>query len=119
MTRVLGATSLGGDRFVSRDGRSTFVVISLGYGPRDKRDELAALERLTPPLTVTLPDGGKLAPRLGGLVPAGRALTQVAESSLVRGERIALPRRRSCSSSSSAAPWRPRCRWRSAAWPSC
>ena len=91
VTRVLGATGLGGDRFVSRDGRSTFVVISLGYGPRDKRDKLAALERLTPPLTLTLPDGGKLAPRLGGLVPAGRALTQVAERSLVRGERIALP----------------------------
>ncbi|HXU68742.1 MAG TPA: MMPL family transporter [Polyangia bacterium] len=86
--QVLGAPSLGGDRFVSRDGRSTFVVVSLHGSPQDK---LAALARIAPGLTLAPARGPTIAPRLGGLVPAGRALTGVAERSLARGERIALP----------------------------
>ncbi len=92
VARVLSELTLGGQRFVSRDGRSTFVVVSLRGDPRAKAVALPRLERL---LALELPGGERglvtVRPLLGGLVPSGRALTHLAEQSLARGERIAFP----------------------------
>jgi trehalose monomycolate/heme transporter len=88
VARVIGATSPAGDRFVSRDRRSTFVVISLRGQPRAKAEALVRLQRLLP---LELPDAAPITPLLGGMVPSGRSLTHLARQSLARGERIALP----------------------------
>jgi uncharacterized membrane protein YdfJ with MMPL/SSD domain len=97
VARVVGATSAGGERFVSRDRRSSFVVVSM---KGDTREKASALPRLRGLLTLELPPelaGGsaaashELQPLLGGLVLSGRALTHLAETSLQRGEQIALP----------------------------
>ena len=88
VARVVGAVTWGGKRFVAADRRSTFVVVSLRGTPHDK---LAALPRLEEALLLELPSGERLRPQLGGTVPSGRSLTQLARRSLARGERIALP----------------------------
>jgi RND superfamily putative drug exporter len=81
-------------RFISTDRRSTFVLISLRGTPRAKAD---ALPRLAAQLGLALEEPGRggqltqLRPQLGGQVPAGLGLTHLAETSLVRGERLALP----------------------------
>jgi RND superfamily putative drug exporter len=83
VARVVDATGAAGERFVSADRRSTFALISLRGTPRDKA---AALPGVRAALVA-----GEVTPQLGGLVPSGRALTRLAEQSLARGERIALP----------------------------
>src|SRR5262249_5414751 len=95
VARVVSQLTTGsGQRFVSSDRRSTFVVISMRGTPRAKAD---ALPRLAAQLGLALEEPGRgrpltqLRPQLGGQVPAGLALTQLAETSLVRGERLALP----------------------------
>ena len=88
VARVVGAVTWGGHRFVAADRRSTFVVVSLRGTPRDKLD---ALPRLGDALVLELPSGERLRPALGGVVPSGRSLTQLARTSLARGERLALP----------------------------
>jgi trehalose monomycolate/heme transporter len=87
VARVMSDANVPGERFTSRDGRAAFAVVSLRGDPRAKA---AALTRLQPRFDAGLP-GGALRPELGGLVPSGRALTRLAERSLARGERIALP----------------------------
>jgi RND superfamily putative drug exporter len=85
VSRVVSVATVGDPRFVSRDHRSTFAVISLRG---DARDKLRALDRLQPLLDLPSPIGR---PLVGGLVPSGAALTRLAERSLARGEAIALP----------------------------
>ena len=86
--RVLGAVTWGGTRFVSADRRSTFLVVSMRGSPHDK---MAALPRLADALALELPSGARLRAQLGGQVPSGRSLTELAKTSLARGERLALP----------------------------
>jgi len=91
VANALGALAVGGERFVSRDRRSSFVVVSLHGEPAAKA---AAVPRLQQLLTLELAHDGaeaRVQPLLGGLVPSGRALTRLARQSLVDSERIALP----------------------------
>ncbi len=89
VTGVLGAATVGGERFVSRDRRSTFLVVSLRGDPGAKAEAVPRLESL---LALDLHgETHVVQPLLGGLVPSGRALTRLARHSLARGERIALP----------------------------
>jgi RND superfamily putative drug exporter len=88
VARVFSELGAPDRRFVSRDGRSTFVALSLRG---DARAKARALERLRSPLALELAGGGALQPLLGGPVAAGRSLTRLAEQSLKRGEAIALP----------------------------
>jgi uncharacterized membrane protein YdfJ with MMPL/SSD domain len=96
VARVVGATGVGGERFLSRDRRSTFVVISLRGTSREK---VPAFERLRGRLPLEWSEEANLGeanrhavlPLLGGQVPVGRALTDLAETSLSRGEKIAFP----------------------------
>jgi uncharacterized membrane protein YdfJ with MMPL/SSD domain len=88
VARVVSELDRSGDRFVSRDRRSTFVVVSLHGKPAE---QAAALPRIRALLAVHPSDGQTLRPQLGGSIPAGRALTSLAEQSLSRGERVALP----------------------------
>jgi RND superfamily putative drug exporter len=87
VARVISATGPGGDRFVSPDKRWSFAVISL-RGTASER--AAALPRLG--VLLELPLREQVLPaQLGGLVPAAKSITRLAETSLARGERIALP----------------------------
>ena len=89
VARTASELGIGGARFVSRDRRSTFVVLSLRGDPHAKA---AALPRLERSLALAMPNGvPAVRPLLGGLVPSGRALTHLAQQSLARGERVALP----------------------------
>jgi trehalose monomycolate/heme transporter len=90
VTGVLSALTVGGERFVSRDRRASFVVLSLRGDPGAKAKVVPRLQRLLP---MELAAGGAhaVAPLLGGLVPSGRSLTRLARQSLALGERIALP----------------------------
>jgi RND superfamily putative drug exporter len=83
VARAMGASGPFSQRFVSRDGQSAMAVISLRGSAREKA---AALPRMRGLLEI--PDTQM---QLGGLVPTGRALTRLAEQSLARGERLALP----------------------------
>jgi RND superfamily putative drug exporter len=85
--RVVGPTGPAGDRLVSGDRRSAFAIVSLRGTPSEKAK---ALPRLRTELRAVGPTS-TIRPLLGGLVPAGRSLTRLAEQSLKRGERIALP----------------------------
>jgi RND superfamily putative drug exporter len=83
VARAMGAAGPFSQRFVSRDGKSAMAVISLSGSAREKVSALPRLRGL-----LEIPDTHM---QLGGLVPTGRALTRLAEQSLARGERLALP----------------------------
>jgi RND superfamily putative drug exporter len=87
VAHTVSALGAAGSRLLSSDGRSTFVVLSLRG---DGRAKSQAVPRLRSLLAVELPSR-VLKPSLTGLFPTGRSLRRLAEQSLARGERFALP----------------------------
>lgn len=92
VVRISSELTLGGARFSSSDGRSTFVVVSLRGDPHDQANSLPRVERLLP-LGLPPRAGGALVVRpLARRVGAVGARAHAAgATSLVRGERLALP----------------------------
>jgi RND superfamily putative drug exporter len=89
VSRAVGpATPFVGRRFVSDDGHLALIVVSLRGDAREKAEAMA---RLRPRVSLALADGTTVAPTVGGLTASAQSLTRLARTSLVRGERLALP----------------------------
>ena len=84
VVETTGYAEFPSDRFISNDGRGTYVVVGLGVDEEAAVEQVEHLEGLlAPPPGVTV--------QLTGYAPLARDSTEISEQDLLRAETVSLP----------------------------